>query len=79
MLGGSLVLTLLWLWMVSRFGKNAYLMSLSHMAYFLPMLLGLRYTALKGRSARAQRIFIWGFTALLTAFFLLVAWVSRQT
>jgi len=43
------------------------LMSLSHMAYFLPMLLGLRYTALKGRSARAQTIFIWGFTALLTS------------
>jgi hypothetical protein len=76
MLGGTLVLTLLWVWSVARFGKNDYVTALSPMAYFLPTLLSLRYTSLKGRSAAVQTIFIGGFSVLLSAFFLLVAWIN---
>jgi len=78
MLGGTLVLALLYLWSVWQFGKNAWLLALSPMAYFLPMLISLRWTALKGRSTRTQAIFIGGFSIGLTAFFLLVEWIGRQ-
>jgi hypothetical protein len=77
MLGGTLFLALRYLWSVWQFGKNPYLTALSPMAYFLPMLISLRWTALKGRSAPTQAIFIGGFSAGLTAFFLLVEWISR--
>lgn len=77
MIGGTLFLALLYLWSVWTFGKNAYLLALSPMSYFLPMLISLRWTALKGRSNRTQFIFIGGFTAGLTAFFLLVGWIGQ--
>jgi hypothetical protein len=77
MLGGTLALTLLWMWMVTQFGKNDYVMALSPMAYFLPMLLSLKYTSLKGRSARVQTIFIGGFSVLLATFFVLVTWIAN--
>jgi hypothetical protein len=77
-LGGTLLLATLYLWSVWQFGKNSYLTALSPMAWFLPMLISMRWTALKGRSARTQAIFIGGFSAGLTAFFLLVEWISRQ-
>jgi hypothetical protein len=76
-IGGTLLLALLYLWSVWAFGKNDYVLALSPMSYFLPMLISLRWTALKGRSARTQAIFIGGFSAGLTAFFLLVGWVGR--
>jgi hypothetical protein len=78
MLGGTLFLALLYLWSVWQFGKNAYLLALSPMAYFLPMMISLRWTSLKRRSNRTQAIFIGGFCAGLTAFFLLVEWISRS-
>jgi hypothetical protein len=78
MLGGTLFLTLLWIWSVWQFGKNAYVTALSPMAYLLPMMISLRWTSLKGRSNRTQAIFIGGFSVVLTAFFLLAAWVNGQ-
>jgi hypothetical protein len=78
MLGGTLALTLLWVWMMTQFGKNDYLVALFPMAYFLPTLLSQRYTSLKGRSARVQTIFIGGLSLLLLTFFLLVTWVANQ-
>lgn len=78
MLGGTLALTLLWVWSVARFGKNDYVTALSPMAWFLPMMLSLRYTSLKGRSALVQTIFIGGFSVLFAAFLLLAAWVNGQ-
>jgi hypothetical protein len=78
MLGGTLALTLLWVWSVARFGENGYVTALSPMAFFLPTLLSMRYTSLKGRSTLVQTIFIGGFSLLLTTFFLLVAWMNGQ-
>jgi hypothetical protein len=77
-LGGALALTLLWLAAVWQFGGNVYLGALAPMAYLLPYLLGLRYTSLKGRSARAQALFVAGLGTALAAFFLLVGWVGTQ-
>ena len=78
MIGGTLFLALLYTWSVWQFGKNTYGVALFPMAYFLPMLISLRWTSLKGRSNRTQAIFIGGFSIGLTAFFLLVEWIGRQ-
>jgi hypothetical protein len=78
MIGGALVLALLWIWAQWQFGDNVYVMALSPMTFFLPLLLSLRYTSLKGRSARAQTTLIVGFNATLAAFFLLVGWISTK-
>jgi hypothetical protein len=77
-IGGTLLLALLWLWVQWRSDKNAYVMALWPMAYFLPYLLSLRYTSLKGRRARTQTVVIAGLGAGLTAFFLLVAWLGTN-
>jgi hypothetical protein len=76
-LGGALVLTTLWLWAQWR-QENPYVLALAPMAYFFPLLLSLRYSALKGRSARAQTIFIGGVGVALTVFFVLVAWIGTK-
>lgn len=78
MLGGTLLLTALWLWTQWQFGKNTYVTALSPMAYFFPTLLSLRYTSLKGRSARTQTLFIGGLASVLAVFFLLVGWLGTR-
>jgi hypothetical protein len=78
MIGGALLLTLLWLGAQWPFPQNAYLDAVGPMAFFLPLLLSSRYTSLKGRSARAQAVLIVGLGAALTVFFLLVGWVGTM-
>jgi hypothetical protein len=75
--GGTLMLALVWLAMVWQFRKNEYVLALAPMTYFLPYLVSLRYTSLKGRSHATQAILIASLGTLFTAFFLLVAWIGR--
>jgi len=82
-IGGTLVLALVWLalvwvWKREQFDGRAYLMSLSPMTYLLPYLIGLRYTLMKGRSARAQAILIAGLSGALTLFLVFVAWITTK-
>jgi len=76
-IGGTLVLSALWLLALWQFGKNVFLMAIWPMAYFLPYLFSLRFTSLKGRSASTQTILVVGLGATLTAFFLLVALMAH--
>lgn len=78
MVGGALVFALLWLGAQWQFPRNAYVDAVAPMAFFLPFLLGLRYTSLKGRSARAQTVLIVGLGAVLAALFLLVGWIGTK-
>ena len=77
-IGGTLVLALLWLWASWRFRDSAYVLALSPMTWLIPYLLSLRHTSMKGRSTRAQVIVISSVTIGLTAFLLVVAWISDQ-
>jgi hypothetical protein len=77
MIGGALGLTPLWLWAQWR-QDNVYVLALAPMAYFLPYLVSLRYTSLKGRSSRAQTILIGGLGVALAAFFVLVGWIGTK-
>ena len=77
-LGGTLTLTLLWLWGQWKFGGSTYLRALSTMDFLLPYLVSLRYTSLKGRSTTAQAIFVIGFGTALTLIILLGAWIGTR-
>jgi hypothetical protein len=77
-LGGTVVLTLFWMWANRRFAENPYIDSLALMVYFIPLLMGLRYTSLKGRPARVQAIFILGLSAILLAVSLIATWLGAR-
>jgi hypothetical protein len=77
-LGGTLVLTLIWMAAHVRAGDNLYLDSVSAMAFVVPLLFSLRYTTLKHRPVSVQAIFIGGFSILLTAFLLAAGWVAGR-
>jgi len=77
-LGGTVALTLVCMWATRRFVDNPYVESLSLMAYLIPVLVGLRYTSLKGRSAGVQAIFILGLSAVLMAMSLISTWLGAR-
>ncbi len=77
-LGGTVVLTLFWIWANRRFAQNPYIDVLGLMAYSVPILVGLRYTSLKGRPSRVQAIFILGLSAILLAIALIAAWLNAR-
>ncbi len=61
-----------------RFDANPYIESLLLLAFFVPVLLGLRHTSLKGRSATVQAIFIVGLIVVLAAMSLVATWISAR-
>lgn len=77
-LGGSAVLALVWIWAGQRFADHVVVESLMPMAFFIPLLVGLRYTSLKGRSAGVQAIFIIGLCSVLSAMFLIAGWLGAR-
>jgi hypothetical protein len=78
MLGGALTLTLLWLSAIWKVGGNAYLVALGPMAYLVPYLVSLQYTALKDRSTATQAILVTGISIAFAMFLLLVAWIGTR-
>jgi hypothetical protein len=77
-IGGTIVLTLVWMAAHVRIGDNAYVDSLSVMPFMVPMLFSMRYTYLKGRPGSVQAVFIVGFSLLLAAFMLACGWIAAQ-
>jgi hypothetical protein len=77
-IGGTVVLTLLWMAAHVRIGDNGYVDSLSIMPFLVPYLFSLRYTYLKDRPASVQAVFIGGFSLLLAAFFLGAGWIAGK-
>ena len=76
--GGTLVLTLIWMVARVRIHDKTYIDALSVLPYTIPFLFSMRYTNLKDRPASVQAVFIGGFTLLLTAFMLAVGWLASQ-
>ena len=77
-LGGTVVTLLLVRSARQQFDANSYIESLLLMAFFVPVLLGLRHTSLKGRSGTVQAIFIVGMIVVLAAMFLIATWIGAQ-
>lgn len=69
MLGGTVLLTALWMALHIRLGNRTYVDAFSAMAFLVPYLFSMRYTSLKGRSLATQSIFIGGMILMLTLIF----------
>jgi hypothetical protein len=78
-LGGTLLLTAIWMTMhIRRIGDRTYVDTFSAMAYLVPYLISLRYTSLKGRSLRTQSIFIGGMILVLTLILATAGWIASR-
>ena len=78
MLGGTLLLTALWMALRVRLGDRTYVTAFSAMAFLVPYLFSLRYTSLKGRSLRTQSIFIGGMILVLALILGGAGWVASK-
>ena len=76
--GGTLVLTLIWMAVHARIGDNDYVDALSVMPFIIPLLLSMRYTYLKNRPGSVQAVFIGGFSLLIAAIMLAAGWLAAQ-
>ena len=77
-LGGTLLLTALWVVLRTRTGGSTYLDTFSVMAFLVPYLFSMRYTSLKGRSLRTQSIFIGGMILILTLILGAGGWLASN-
>jgi hypothetical protein len=78
-LGGTLLLTALWMVMhIRRLGDRTYVDAFSAMVFLVPYLFSLRYTSLKGRSLRTQSIFIGGTILMLTLILGTAGWIASK-
>ena len=78
MLGGTLLLTGLWMALHIRLGDRTYVDAFSAMAFLVPYLFSLRYTSLKGRSFATQSIFIGGMLLVLTLILGTAGWIASM-
>ena len=77
-IGGTVVLTDVWMYIHVRVGDNPYTDSLSVLAFLIPYIFSLRYTYLKHRPVSVQAVFIAGFSLILTLMMLAAGWISAQ-
>jgi hypothetical protein len=78
MLGGTILLTALWMYIRIRLDARTYIDAFSAMAFLVPYVISLRYTSLKGRSLRTQLIFFGFMTLLLTLLFATAGFVASK-
>ena len=76
MLGGTLLLTAIWMALHVRLGDHAYVDAFLGMAFLVPYLISMRWTSLKGRSLATQSIFIGGMILILTLIFVIAEWIA---
>ncbi len=75
-IGGTILLTLAWMWLHLRIGDNPYTDSFSVLAFILPMLLGMRFTYLKDKPFSVYIAFVVTMSALVAAVLAMAAWIS---
>jgi hypothetical protein len=78
MLGGTLLLTALWMVLHVRVGDRTWVDAFLGMAFLMPYLFSLPYTSLKGRSRATQSIFIGGMILVLMLMFATAGWIASR-
>ena len=78
MVGCAAVLSVAWAILHDKVADNPYTDVLAAWPFFAGLLFSLRWTSLKGRSARTQAIFIGANLAWITAIFLLAGWIGSR-
>jgi hypothetical protein len=76
-IGGSLVLVIALWWAKARYGDDPYLESIALVSWIVPMLFGLSYTELKGRSGLVRAVFVGGLSAIVIAITLAAVWINN--
>jgi hypothetical protein len=74
-IGGTIVLSLAWIWLHVRVGKNAYVDALSVMSYLIPILMSMRFTYLKDRPFSVYLGFVVMVTALVAIALAILGWL----
>jgi hypothetical protein len=77
-IGGSLATLPAFMWAKASYGDNPYVESLALVLWMVPMLFGLSYTELKGRSRRVKAVFIGGLSTAVIAITLAAAWLNNN-
>jgi hypothetical protein len=79
-LGGTLLLTAVWMWMRITLPRTnrIWLDPFSMLAFMVPYLFSLHYTSLKGRSVAAQAVFIGGTTVIITLILATAGWIASK-
>lgn len=77
-LGGTILLTALWMALHIRLGDRADVDSFAALAFLIPYLISLRYTSLKGRSVATQTIFIGGTILVLVLILGTAGWIASK-
>jgi hypothetical protein len=77
-IGGTLLLTLLWTWGIRAYPENPYVSSIGLVSYIPPYLLSMRYTTLKGRPGRVQAVFIGSQMLAVMAIMIGAAWLGQR-
>jgi hypothetical protein len=75
-IGGTVVLSLAWLWLHVRIGDNAYVNALSVMSYLIPILASMRFTYLRGRPFSVYLGFVVTVTASVAIALAILGWLS---
>ena len=78
MIGGTLVLTLVWMAARARFRENDYFDELSVMPFIVSLLFSMRFTYLKNRPGSVQAAFIVGFSLVVLAIMLAAGWLADR-
>ena len=76
--GGTVVLSLIWMAVHVRIGDNDYVDSLSIMPFIIPLRFSMRYTYLKNRPASVQAVFVLGFSVLIAGLMLGAGWIAGK-
>jgi hypothetical protein len=77
-LGGTMVLTLVWMSLKVRMANDAYLDAFSAMPFLAPFVASMHFTSLKGRPASTQAVFIGGTLLALTLIALAAGFVGAR-
>jgi len=77
-LGGTLLLTAIWMVMHFRLSDRTYVDAFSAMVFLVPYLFSLRYTSLKGRSLRTQSIFVVGMILMFVLILGTAGWIASK-
>jgi hypothetical protein len=78
MIGGTFVLTLVWMALHVAYGDNPYVDAFSFTPFMVALVMSMPFTSLKGRSRGAQTIFVGGTIAALVAISLVTGFITAR-
>jgi hypothetical protein len=76
--GGTIVLSLTWMWLHARIGDSPYLDLLSALPFFVPYLASTRFTYLKDRPMSVYLWFVVSMSAVVATILVVLGWIVSR-